>query len=62
MIISREIAAYDNNWKFIDVYSKMTDTQGNPRRKYFAEDGLHLSLDGYRLWKQVVGDAIHSNP
>ncbi|HWD88580.1 MAG TPA: GDSL-type esterase/lipase family protein [Mucilaginibacter sp.] len=62
MIISREIAAYDNNWKFIDVYGKMIDPQGNPRGKYFADDGLHLSMDGYRLWKQVIGDFIHVNP
>jgi lysophospholipase L1-like esterase len=62
MIISREIASYDNNWKFIDVYSKMVDAKGNPLRGYFVEDGLHLSNDGYRLWKRVVGDFILANP
>jgi lysophospholipase L1-like esterase len=62
LIISREIAAYDNNWKFIDVYSKMLDAKGNPIAKYFVEDGLHLSTEGYRLWKQVVGNAIRINP
>jgi len=61
MIISREIAAFDKNWKFIDVYGPMVDANGYPQNKFFIEDGLHLSDQGYRLWKQIIGDFISAN-
>jgi hypothetical protein len=28
-------------------------------RKYFQEDGLHLSHDGYEIWKKQVEDILH---
>ncbi len=35
---------------FVDVCAAMLDAAGNPRPELFAEDGLHLSRAGYRLW------------
>jgi lysophospholipase L1-like esterase len=61
-IISQEIATHHSNWKFIDIYSKMLDSAGAPDHKFFAWDGLHLSKEGYHLWKQVIGDFIKANP
>lgn len=60
-IISEEILTYDNNWQFIDVYSKMLDADGVAENKFYAWDGLHLSPEGYALWKKVIGDAISVN-
>ena len=39
---------------YIDVYSAMLDAQLEPRPELYAEDGLHLSREGYRLWTQIV--------
>jgi lysophospholipase L1-like esterase len=39
---------------FIDVLTPMLDAEGRPRAKLYAEDGLHLSAAGYRLWREVV--------
>ncbi len=40
---------------FIDVWSIMLDDSGNPQPGIFLEDGLHLNLKGYDIWKEVVG-------
>ena len=39
---------------YVDIYSPMIGSDGLPRRELFADDGLHLSRAGYRLWAQVV--------
>lgn len=33
--------------------------QAIAERKYFHEDGLHLSHNGYEIWKKQVGDILH---
>jgi lysophospholipase L1-like esterase len=33
----------------------MLDENGYPNAAYFDEDGLHLSKEGYELWKEVLG-------
>lgn len=38
---------------FIDVYDLMLN-DGRPDEGLFAEDGLHLSAAGYRLWKEAL--------
>jgi lysophospholipase L1-like esterase len=42
------------NSLYIDVYSRMLDSEDKPIERFYVEDGLHLSADGYRLWTQVV--------
>jgi lysophospholipase L1-like esterase len=39
---------------FVDIYGPMLGFDGLPQRELFAEDGLHLSEAGYRLWAQVL--------
>jgi lysophospholipase L1-like esterase len=38
---------------FINIFDHMLEN-GVPRRELFAEDGLHLSPAGYRLWKEIL--------
>lgn len=57
-LIESEIIKCDNNWKFIDVFKKMLDKSGQPKHEYYTGDGLHLSSQGYQLWKEVVQSAI----
>lgn len=53
-LISEEIEKSGTNWTFINVYPHMLATDGLPSKKYFDGDGLHLSQEGYRLWKDLV--------
>jgi lysophospholipase L1-like esterase len=39
---------------FIDSYSKMLSPEGKPRPELLSEDQLHLSSQGYRLWKSII--------
>jgi lysophospholipase L1-like esterase len=60
-LIENEINKYNNNWHFIDVFSKMLDAGGRPNPIFFVNDGLHLSEQGYRLWKDIINNSIDSN-
>lgn len=42
------------NISFIDIYNPMTDTLGYPKRNLFEPDGLHLSPQGYALWRDII--------
>lgn len=53
-IIASEIIKRDHNWTFIDIFQPMLQKDGYPDRKYFDKDGLHLSKEGYVLWKSVI--------
>lgn len=44
---------------FIDVFDAMLDPEGNPQRKLFSEDGLHMSRGGYRLWAKLLFSYRH---
>jgi hypothetical protein len=39
---------------FIDVFPAMLDEDGLPRPQLFQEDGLHMSADGYSLWRDQL--------
>lgn len=47
------------NSMFIDVHSIMLDSANKPISRFYADDGLHLSADGYRLWTQIVRASGH---
>lgn len=51
--IRREIAAHDT-FSYVDIFHPMLDQEGRPRPELYAEDGLHLSPAGYRVWTQVL--------
>ena len=40
--------------QFVDVSRVMLNDEGKPRADLFADDGLHLSQPGYRLWSDLV--------
>ena len=53
-IIENEIRKQGNNLHFINIYNKMTDNAGYPKREYLDPDGLHINEKGYALWKDVI--------
>lgn len=52
-LVLRELLIRERAY-YIDIVPSMLDEEGRPRPELFAEDGLHLSPEGYRVWKEVV--------
>lgn len=42
------------NTAFVDVYHKMLDSAGKPRKELFRDDLLHMKRVGYEIWKQEI--------
>lgn len=54
----RTYLAGQKNASFVDVYTPMLDASGQPRAELFQADGLHMTAQGYELWKQLIGPAL----
>ena len=39
---------------FIDVWPSMLGPDGAPRRELYVKDGLHLSPEGYGIWRDLL--------
>lgn len=53
-IIEEEIKRQADNLHFINVYNRMTDNAGYPKREFLDPDGLHINEKGYALWKGII--------
>ncbi len=49
LLMERRPAGY-----YVDIYTPMLGADGRPRAELFDADGLHLSSEGYRLWRAVL--------
>jgi len=58
-LIETEINSYNNNWQFINIFKEMIDPAGHPKNEYYLNDGLHLSENGYKLWKKLIDEQIN---
>lgn len=47
-----------SNAFFVDVFSPMIDIIGKPSEKWFMEDGLHMTDEGYQLWTKILAPYI----
>jgi len=47
-------AAADPRLAFVELDRAMLGPDGTPRRELLADDGLHLSADGYALWAALL--------
>jgi len=43
---------------FVDIFGSMLDGSGKPSPKLFREDGVHMTRDGYLLWKKILQEKI----
>ncbi|MDP2016278.1 GDSL-type esterase/lipase family protein [Hydrogenophaga sp.] len=50
----------DDRLDYIDVHTAMLDNDGRARPELFVRDQLHLSAEGYGLWRQIV--SAHLRP
>lgn len=58
-LIETEIITRNDNWHFINVFKEMIDPAGRLKKEYFLNDGLHLSENGYKLWKEIINKHIN---
>jgi len=61
-IIEDEIKRQANNLHFIDIYHRMTDNAGYPKREFLDPDGLHINDKGYALWKEIILQYLSAKP
>jgi lysophospholipase L1-like esterase len=47
-----------SNATFVDIFSPMIDITGKPSEKWFMEDGLHMTDEGYKLWTKILAPFI----
>lgn len=50
----QEICEQDPRLTFIDVATPMLNEQGTPREELIAKDNLHMTREGYLVWKEVI--------
>jgi lysophospholipase L1-like esterase len=48
----------DRRLKYVDVFRPMLDSDGQPRKELFREDGLHMNAEGYKVWASALRPAI----
>ncbi len=47
--------AYDYNWCYLDLYSVLSDANGDLNEEIVAgSDGVHLNNSGYSLWREYL--------
>lgn len=46
------------NTSFADVYTPMLGTGGQPRPELYVADSLHMSPQGYEVWKGVIAPVL----
>ena len=48
----------DDKLAYVDVFTPMLDSSGQPRPELFLEDGLHMNARGYAIWRELIRPAI----
>lgn len=56
----REHASGDPRLSYVDVFTPMLDSTGNPREDLFVADRLHLSEKGYALWSELLRPIVEA--
>ena len=56
--IRAEIAR-DSRQTYVDVFTPMLDSTGQPRAELFGPDSLHMTRSGYRLWRRLLAPVVH---
>ena len=50
----KEFLAKEKNTVFVDIYPKMLDKDGQPRKELFLQDMLHMNKQGYAIWEKAI--------
>jgi len=44
----------DEKLQYLDVWTPMLDNHGQPRPELLLKDGLHMTVDGYKIWNDAL--------
>lgn len=55
----REFALSQENTGYADVFSAMLQEDGTLKREHFRDDDLHMTDEGYKIWKAVLSPFIY---
>lgn len=58
----REFCNSQDGLAFVDVFSLMLDAKGGPRPELFRADQLHMSPQGYAIWRRAVAPLLPWSP
>lgn len=47
------------NIVFVDIWDKMLDENGNPKKDIFSPDRLHMNEKGYQIWIEALKDKLN---
>lgn len=50
----KKFLANEKNTVFVDIYPKMLDKAGVPRKELFLADMLHMNKQGYAIWEKAI--------
>jgi lysophospholipase L1-like esterase len=50
----KEETKRDRRLAFVDVYTLMTDANGEPLKNIFLSDQLHMNAEGYKIWQKAI--------
>ena len=48
----------DKNFLFVDVWTPMTNRDGEPKPEIFLADKLHMNREGYKIWRETLAPFI----
>ena len=58
----QQYAASHPQLEFLDIATPMLGSDGMPLKHLFAQDGLHLSADGYAVWTKAMTPWVTAAP
>jgi lysophospholipase L1-like esterase len=50
----KEWASRQKKVTYVDVWTPLLDSNGQPQKDVFIEDGLHLNKKGYEIWSAAI--------
>jgi lysophospholipase L1-like esterase len=50
----RDYAATQKGVAYLDIFTPMLGSDGQPQSKWFVQDGLHMNRSGYKLWIGII--------
>jgi lysophospholipase L1-like esterase len=51
----------DERLTYVDVASGMLNAEGTPRKELLKKDNLHMTREGYILWRDVLRPVLLKN-
>lgn len=56
----RRFTLTDTRLEYVDVFNPMLGADGRPRPELFRPDKLHMTADGYALWRSILRPVVKS--